>query len=264
VIPAPADMHVFVVVLENHGYKEIVGSKDAPYLNGLISTGGLATNYTAIRHPSLPNYIAMTGGATFGIKTDCTKCKVDAPNLADQLETAGLTWKTYAESIPKPCFDGSSSGAYAKKHNPFIYYKDINTDPARCKQHIVGFDALKADIRTDSLPNYSIIIPNESHDMHTGTVQQCDRFLKGLLPKIFATTAYTADGAMLITWDEGTDSSNRVATIIQSPLTTAGTKSPLAFNHYSLLKTVEQVFAVPYLRNAALAKTNSMVTPFFG
>jgi hypothetical protein len=119
-------------------------------------------------------------------------------------------------------------------------------------------------MRADTLPQYSIVVPNESHDMHTGSVQQCDRFLKDLLPKIFATSAYSTDGALFVTWDEGTDASNRVATIVKSPLiTTPGMRSKVAFTHYSLLKTVEDIFGLPYLRNAALTKTKSMVSEFF-
>src|SRR5262245_18330830 len=83
--------HIFVLILDSHTYPDIVANPDAPYLNSLISAGGLATRYEAIRHPSLPNYLALTGGSTFGINSDCTSCSVNARNLADQIEAAGLT-----------------------------------------------------------------------------------------------------------------------------------------------------------------------------
>ena len=101
---------MFLVVLENRGYGQIIGSTDTPYLNRLADRGGLATNFTATRHPSLPNYIAMTAGSTMGITSNCTDCAVRGRNLADQLEDAGLTWRAYEESIPTPCFLGAYSG----------------------------------------------------------------------------------------------------------------------------------------------------------
>lgn len=255
-------MHVFVVVLENHSFGEIIGSPEAPFLNKLADQGGLATNYTAIRHPSLPNYIAMIGGSTFGIKTNCTKCSVRASNLADQLENAGLTWRAYEESIPRPCFMGAYSGHYAKKHSPFLYFKNITGDAHRCKKHVVGFNELRSDINSDSLPNFSLIVPNEIHDMHSASIRKCDRFLKALLPDLLATDAFQQDGVLVVTWDEGTDPANHIATIVRSPLTPAGTRSNAAFNHYSLLKTIEEVFGLSFLRKAGLPRTDSMVDAF--
>src|SRR5436190_11895613 len=107
--------HVMVIVLENHPYRQIIGNSNAPYLNRLASRYGLATHYRAVTHPSLPNYLAMTGGATFGIKTDCTTCLIRRSNVADQLGRAGFRWKAYAQSMPSPCYRGAWSGPYAKK-----------------------------------------------------------------------------------------------------------------------------------------------------
>src|SRR5947209_3007168 len=107
--------HVLVLVLENHSFDQIIGSSEAPYLNDLAQRYGLATNYQAVSHPSLPNYLALTGGSTFGINSDCTSCSVNAPNLADQLEAKGFTWKAYLEGMPSPCYPGATSASYAKK-----------------------------------------------------------------------------------------------------------------------------------------------------
>src|SRR2546429_6741905 len=76
----PAYDHVFVIVMENHSYGQIIGSSSAPYVNGLLSSGALATNYSAVSHPSLPNYLALTGGSTYGVTSDCTTCWVPASN----------------------------------------------------------------------------------------------------------------------------------------------------------------------------------------
>src|SRR4051812_38371837 len=102
--------------MENKEYGDIIGNRDAPYVNGLARRYGLATNGYGVRHPSLPDYLALTSGATHGIDSDCTGCHVDARNVVDQLEAAHVTWKAYMEDMPKPCFRGAGAAAYAKKH----------------------------------------------------------------------------------------------------------------------------------------------------
>ena len=121
--PVPAFSHVFQIVMENHEISSIIGSSSAPYINSLAQTYGLATNYYGIRHPSLPNYLALIGGDTFGITTNCNTCYINAPNLADQIEASGRTWKGYMESMPKPCYLGDAAPLYKQKHNPFIYFR---------------------------------------------------------------------------------------------------------------------------------------------
>src|SRR5919197_2930436 len=106
---------VMVIVFENHGYTQIIGNSHARYFNHLAHRYALATRYHAVAHPSLPDYLAMTGGKTFGIRTNCTSCSISAVNVADQLEAEGFRWKAYAESMPTRCYGESWSGRYAKK-----------------------------------------------------------------------------------------------------------------------------------------------------
>jgi len=134
----PAFTHIFIIVMENKGYDQVIGNAEAPYLNTLAAQYSLATNYYANTHPSLPNYLALTGGDTFGITRDCPDCTVAQPNLVDQLEAAGKSWKAYMESMPRPCFVGDAAPLYRQKHNPFIYYDDVRTNPERCSK-IVPF-----------------------------------------------------------------------------------------------------------------------------
>jgi phosphatidylinositol-3-phosphatase len=94
--------HIAVIVMENHEYGDIVGSSSAPYINSLARRYALATGANAITHPSLPNYLALTGGSTFGIDSDCTECKVIATSIVDQLEHARLSWRAYMEDLPAP------------------------------------------------------------------------------------------------------------------------------------------------------------------
>src|SRR6185369_6890683 len=101
-------------------------SSSAPYINSLAKQNGLATNYHAVRHPSLPNYLTLIGGSTFGITTDCSpaSCPVNARNLTDNLEAAGKTWKGYMELMPAACGTTTQS-TYAPKHDPFVYFNNI-------------------------------------------------------------------------------------------------------------------------------------------
>src|ERR1700741_4049683 len=130
--------------MENHGYDEIIGAADAPYLNKLAARCGVAANYVSVSHPSLPNYLALTGGSTFGITSDCTDCTVNASGLAEQLAGAPLSWKAYMEDLPHPCYTGAGSGEYAKKHDPFMYYTPLSTNPAQCNR-VVPLSQLASD-----------------------------------------------------------------------------------------------------------------------
>jgi len=135
----PAFRHVYLIVMENKAYESIVGSGEAPYLNDMISRYGLATRYTAVAHPSEPNYIALFSGATQGV-TDDGVHDLDAPNLADQLEQKGLTWRVFAQNVPLGCYTGAvasggpdGDGTYTRKHEPAISFTSIAGDPVRCR-----------------------------------------------------------------------------------------------------------------------------------
>ena len=161
----PSFSHIFVIVLENHEYGDVIGNPTLPYLNDLAQRYGLATASYGVTHPSLPNYLALTGGDTFGVTSDCTDCFVKAPNLVDQLESAGKSWKAYMDGMPTPCFLGNK-GQYAQKHNPFIYYDDVRTDAARCAK-IVPFTNFADDLAAQTMPNFVWITPDQCHDLHS-------------------------------------------------------------------------------------------------
>ncbi len=262
----PTFQHIFIVVEENHSYSEIIGSTAAPYINSLTSQNGLATNYFAISHPSLPNYLALTGGSTFGMTTDCapTSCPVNAANIADRVEASGRTWKAYEESMPSACYL-SDSGEYVPKHNPFVYYADIQGNASRCQSHDVPYSQLATDLASDSTtPNYVFITPNLCDDMHDCSVSTGDKWLQSNLPAIFTSPAWTTQTSlMLITWDEDDgNASNHVATLVIGPSVIPGYLSSTVYNHYSLLKTLEQDWSL-----AALTTNDSGATAmsdFFG
>ncbi|HEX9441514.1 MAG TPA: alkaline phosphatase family protein, partial [Roseiflexaceae bacterium] len=258
----PAFSHVFEIVLENKAYDRIIGSSSAPYINALAQQYGLATNFYAITHPSLPNYLALIGGSTFGVTRDCIDCFVNAPNLTDQIEASGKTWKAYMESMPSPCFVGDSGTLYRQKHNPFIYFDDIRLNPDRCNR-IVPFTQFDQDLTANMLPDYIWITPNMCNDMHDCTVSAGDAWLKSWVPKILASPAWQQNGLLLITWDESRSADvsgccqdaagGHIATLVISPLGVPGFQSAVAYDHYSLLRTIEDGLGLPPLAGAACA-----------
>jgi len=268
--PAPAGVpafsHVFVIVMENHEYGSIIGSGAAPYINSLAASYGLATNYYAASHPSLPNYLALTAGSTFGIASDCTTCFVNATNIADQVEASGRSWKAYMEDMPSPCYGGASSGNYAMKHNPFMYYTDIRNNPARCAAHVVPFTQFSTDLRNGTVPNFVWITPNMCNDMHDCSVGTGDAWLRSVVPTITGSAAFRTGGVLFITWDEGASnagccgdsSGGQVATLVISPRSIPGLRSRTAENHYGLLRTIEDAFRLSHLNAAAWAGNVSM------
>ncbi|HYR63847.1 MAG TPA: alkaline phosphatase family protein, partial [Actinomycetota bacterium] len=195
--------HIAVLVMENHTYGQVIGSADAPSTNSLAHTYALATNYFAVAHPSLPNYLALVGGSTFGITDDCTSCHVaGSPSLANQLATAGLTWGDYQEGMPSACFTGpdATAGRYAKKHNPFVYFDSVVSNPSLCS-HVVPATALAGDIAAGRLPAFTWITPNLCNDTHDCSVKTGDTYLAGLVPGLIQ--ALGPHGALFIVWDEG-------------------------------------------------------------
>jgi hypothetical protein len=254
----PDFAHVYLLVLENHESNSVVGSSNAPYLNELIAKYGLATNYTAVSHPSQPNYIALFSGATQGVADDGVH-DLSGKNLADQLEARAKTWNVFAQDYPGGCFTGSASkgggegigaaGSYARKHDPAISFTDIASSPSRCSRisGLAGFDPAASD--------FELIVPNDCNDMHSCSVATGDAFLKAFVPKITGSPAF-ANSVLFITFDEGTTDiggGGRVATVVVSPLTRAGSTSGTAYNHYSILRTIEDAWGLGCLGQSCSA-----------
>jgi phosphatidylinositol-3-phosphatase len=255
--------HVAIILMENEEYNGIVGASSTPYINGLAKRNALATEMYAITHPSLPNYLALTGGSTFGIDSDCTDCSAPGSGVAGQLNAKGISWKGYMEDLPHPCFTGSDSGAYAKKHDPFVYYRGIVRDPASCDR-VVPLSALAADERSGQLPRFIWITPNLCHDMHDCDPAIGDRFLAALVPPLLR--AIGPRGLLILTWDKGSSDNGccrlaqggHIATILAGGLAVPGARLRTFADHYSTLQTVEDLFGLPRLAGAACACTPSL------
>jgi hypothetical protein len=254
---------IVVIVLENKACSDVIGSAQAPYLNRLAQRSAFASRSFALTHPSLPNYLGIVGGSTFGISSDCTDCTVRATNIVDQLERARISWKAYMEGLPRPCFRGAQAGRYVKRHDPFAYFVDVASSPSRCRR-IVPLTQLDVDVARHALPRFVWITPDLCHDMHDCPVRDGDRFLAGLVPRL--ERAVGPRGAIFITWDEGVGTAGccsratggNVATIVAGPAARPGGRSGLAYDHYSLLRTTEDAFGLPRLRGAACPCTRSL------
>lgn len=259
--PPRAFGHLFLIAMETYGYEKIIGNPSAAYINTLAAQYAVADQYYAISHPSLPNYLALLGGDTFGITQDCDDCFVDAPSLPDQLEKHGLTWRSYQEDLPGPCYLGPQAGGYRVRHNPFLYFLAVRDDPARCS-NVVPLAQLDADIAAGRVPDFSWISPNLRHDMHDGTITEGDQWLASFVPRILASDAWQHGGLLIITWDEA-DSSNagppgesgccaeaaggRVLTLVISPGGAPGYHSSAPATHYSLLRAIEDGWGLGYV-----------------
>ena len=247
--------------MENHEYDQVIGSNQAPFINQLARQYVSLQQHFGVRHPSLPNYLALTGGDTFGITNDCTACHVNATNLVDQLEQANVSWKAYMEGLPSVGFTGdgncSGSGCYKKKHDPFVYYDDVVGTPERL-QHIVPATQLSADLTNNSLPQFSWLTPDMCHDTHDCTVGVGDAYLAQIVPRILPDLG--PNGILIVTYDEGdtgVHGGGRIPTVIAGPGANNGMTIDVQSNHYSTLRLIEDIYGLGYLRNAAGANSIS-------
>lgn len=254
--PSHGFAHVYIVVMENREYDAVVGSPDAPYLNGLFATFGLVTGMHAETHPSEPNYIALVSGDTRGVRDDGVY-NLDAPNLFDQAAAAGRTWRVYAQGYPGDCSGAASTGyvsdgpgqagQYARKHNPAISFTSISGNPARCARitGLAGFDPAAADLE--------FIVPNQTNDMHSASTATGDAFLRSFLPSILDSAAFAAGSLLVVTWDEGGSNDGgggHIATLVATPGMRPGARLGGDTSHYSILRTVEDAWGMTRLGGA--------------
>jgi phosphatidylinositol-3-phosphatase len=237
--PAAEQSHVFVIVMENRSADQaITGS----YTSQLAADYGVATNYHGISHPSLPNYLAMTSGSTWGIADDGFH-SLPAGGLGAQLTAAGIEWRAYMEGMSGDCF--RNGNGYALKHDPFAYYGSA------CPSQVVPFSQFATDM-AGTPPRFVWITPNLCHDGHDCSTSAADAWLAQTVPTILSSQAWKQNGVLFITWDEGEDSANSVLTLVIHPHPLLH-RSAVAYDHYSLLATIEDRLGVQRLGEAAHA-----------
>lgn len=242
-MPSPTPKsRVFVIVMENHSADEAL---QGAFTSQLASRSGVADDYHAVTHPSVPNYLALTSGQTWGI-TDDSYHALPRQDIGDQLTVAGITWRAYMEALtPAGCID--SPEPYDPGHNPFAFYG------GGCPANVVPFSDLGADLGRRDV-RFSWIGPDACHDGHNCDVATADAWLHQTVALIMGSPAWAAGAFLFVTWDEDDGSGdNRVLTIVARPRG-QHIESAVAYDHYSLLATIEGLFGVPRLANAAGAR----------
>jgi phosphatidylinositol-3-phosphatase len=265
--------HVFIIMMENTSYTSLIGNPNAPFINAAAANYGLATNYFGVTHPSQPNYIAATSGSTNGVIND-NDVTINVANIVDQLEANGKSWKAYMQSysLCTTKFDHACGiQLYERKHNPFISYQDVQSNPARVA-NIVDFNQFATDLASGNVADYTWISPDQCNDMHgrggtgipndpcdfsqvQGLIAAGDSFLLNTVHAIMNSKAWTGNSVIFVTWDESdfpfADTSGccdanpgggHVVMITISHSDHAPPTSNVAYNHYSMLATIEDAW----------------------
>lgn len=249
--------HVVVVIEENRSYEQIVGNPEALYLNHLRSRGASFTHMRAATNPSQPNYLNLFSGDNQGVTDDTPPTqKIDAPNLGGELFAAGFKFKGFSQSLPIDGFEGNDSGAYARKHNPWVNFSDVPSGSN------LRFERFPRDANGyKKLPAVSFVVPDQDHNMHDGTVATADTWVRDNLLD-YANWATKHNSLLIVTWDESDDASaNRIPTFILGANVMPGRyHQPL--NHFNLLRTIEDMYDLQPTGAAADAKpiTNIWLT----
>jgi phosphatidylinositol-3-phosphatase len=244
--------HVIVIVFENKDRSAVIGNSDAPFFNLMASHYATLTRYGGVAHPSLPNYLALVSGSTHGIRIDCTTCLVSGRNLADTLASAHLAWKAYAEGLPYAGFTGPSfRGRYAKKHMPFLYFRDVLRSRTR-KQRVVPLSQFSRDLSAGNLPAFSLVVPDLCHDMHDCRVRTGDSWLRGFVTPLLSDPSLS-QSVIFVVFDEPTAflPSSTVPALALGPLVKAGSHYSAKTSHYGLLRTIEDAWNLPRLGSSA-------------
>lgn len=253
--PKPAFKKVLLVVLENTDYADAIQQSD---LARLADEGALLANFRAETHPSQPNYIAMTSGDTHGVR-DNEAYNLDVRHIGDLFEAKGLSWKIYAEGYPGNCFKGEQRKDYVRKHNPFISYANVQSDPGRCAR-IVPAEVLDRDLASGKLPYFSFYVPDLRNDGHDTNLNFAGRWVaRKFVPKL---RPEFAKGLLLvITFDEARNASgdNRIYTALLGAGVKPGSRSDALYDHYSLLRTLEERFGL-----GSLGKNDEKAVPIQG
>ncbi|MET8428596.1 alkaline phosphatase family protein [Nocardia sp. NPDC004860] len=244
VTTVPVFDHIVLVMFENHSYSQINGSSSAPYFNSLAGQGAKFTQSFGVTHPSEPNYLAMFSGSTQGITDDSCPHTFSGNNIANQLITAGKSFKSYSESMPSDGYTGCTSGQYARKHNAAPFFSNV---PATSN---LMYSDFPNSSNYASLPTVSYIAPNLCNDMHDCSIGTGDTWLKNNMDA-YAQWAKTHNSLLIVTFDEDNgSSSNHIFTTFVGAHTQVGSFSN-QINHYNVLSTIESAYGLSHLNSAA-------------
>jgi acid phosphatase len=240
----PRPDHIVIVIEENKSFNQIIGSREAPFINKLAKGGALFTQSYGVTHPSQPNYLALFSGSTRGITNDACPLAFSGDNLASMLQAKGMSFTSYSESMPDTGYDGCYYGAYMRKHNPAANWKELAA-------YNKPFSALPADYA--QLPTVAFVMPDQINDMHDGSIEQGDVWLEKHIEP-YMRWAMKHNSLLIVTWDEDDGSSNnRIATIFIGAMVKPG-QYMQHINHYNLLRTIEEMHGLSYLGESERAR----------
>jgi acid phosphatase len=254
--PSPTSAKVFLVVEENHSYSDVIGNSSMPYLNGLASQFGLATQYYADTHPSIGNYFMLTVGK-IETNDDAFSGQITDDTIVDELTKANKTWRSYAESLPNPGYVGGDAYPYLRHHNPFTYFKNVIGTPQ--VNNIVPFSQFSSDLAAGNLPNFSLIVPNAVNDAHDGSLAGADQWLKTNIDPLVKSTTFQNGGVLIVVFDESemsdvVNGGGHVAAVIVGSQVKSGFQSTTRYQHESTLRLVLSTLGVSsFPGNAATA-----------
>jgi phosphatidylinositol-3-phosphatase len=262
--PAP---HVMLIVEENRSESAVIGAPGAPYINALAKRYGLATASYGQSHPSLPNYLELLSGSTWGVTDDGTGYSFTGTTLADQLQRRGIRWRAYMESMPGPCYRGAGINGYAKKHDPFLYFSNIVGSASSCG-NVVPYVQLHSDLSSGAPPDFMWVTPNLCDDGHDCSTATMDGWLAANLPAVLASAWFAEDGVVIITWDEGSDGAGccagahggRIATVVVSSRRYGPATSTTPVDHAGTLRTIEELYGLPFLRDAGCTCSGDLMS----
>lgn len=254
---APVVTKLLVFVVENHSLDEMRGQM--PFVSGLARRFGYASHYAAVSHPSLPNYLAMAGGDTFGVTDDAGPAShaLHGATVFGQALAHGRTAKVYAEAMPGTCAT-TEADPYAVKHNAWAYFVD---ERAACRRYDVPLDALPADVGAGRLPEAGLVVPDLCHDAHDCTLAVADGWLRDQVGRVMSGPDWRSGHlAIVVTADEDDHSQgNLVLTLVAHP-SLHGVVVDTPLTHYSLTRMYDEVLGADPLRHAAAAP--SMLAAF--
>ncbi len=250
----PRPNHIVICIMENRGYSQIIGTSQAPFINSLTadSKGALFTNSHGLTHPSQPNYLMLYSGSNQGIVDDATPSTFPfvAPNLGALLINAGFKFIGYSESMPSVGYNGTVSGSYYRKHNPWANWQTAVTNgyPITVNQPFTAYPT-----NYDSLPAVSFVVPNIINDMHDGTITQGDTWLQNNLGP-YITWCKTHNSLFILTWDEDNGTTpNQIPTIFVGEKVLHANYNQY-ISHYSMLRTIEDMYGLGYAGHSDTAQ----------
>jgi phospholipase C len=233
----PRPDHVVVVIEENRGYSQIMGKLHSDsYIHALAKRGVLFTQSYGVTHPSQPNYLALFSGSTQDITSNVCPNSFNTDNLASTLLDAGLSFASFAETLPAVGDLSCMSGAYQRKHNPVTNWPRV---PAESNKRFADFPQ-----DFSRLPTVSFVIPDQDHDMHDGSFSAADDWLKTRIEP-YVDWAFKHNSLLILTWDEDNfKEDNRVVTMLVGPMVKAG-ESDQRIDHYNVLRTLLDFYGLP-------------------